>query len=445
MDRRSSAMVRLILFLFLLAVPSFAESAVSFRAHIVPLLHRRCARCHNEDSAKGRYRLDSLARLWKTGESDLPPIVAGRPQDSELYLRLVETSAEDRMPLKGDALPAEEIALVERWIREGAVSDGGDPERPIVELARESLLHAAPEHYPAAQPVTALAFSPDSTQLAVSGYCEVTIWNAVSGALVRRIGGMPERITSLAWHPGRNVIAVAGGVPSQWGGVVLVDAAAGFQTRYLCDLPECALSVAFSPDGSQLAAGGGDRTVRFFDAASGKQTRILKQHADWVQSVAFSPDGRLLVSASRDRTARVFDAATGELEATYSEQGAPLLAAVFSGSGTVVSLARGRSINVWSADKAERRAEYSDLPSDVQTLAVSALGLLTAGADAAVRVYQPGDRRELFTLSGHRDVVQALAVAPSGEVFASGGADGVVCVWSLACGTWVARFVASPL
>ena len=438
-------MVRLILFLLcLMQIPAFAETPVSFRAQIAPLLHRRCAACHNEDSAKGRYRLDSLVGLWKAGESDLPPLVAGRPRESELYLRLTETSADDRMPQKADALPPDEIALFERWILEGAVSDGGDPSRGIVELARESLLRTAPEHYPRPLPVSALAFSPDGTRLAVSGYFEVTIWDAASGALVRRIGGMPERIAALAWHPGRNVIAVAGGVPSQWGGVALVDAGAGFQAKYLCDLPETALSVAFSPDGSQLAAGGGDRTVRLFDVASGKQTRILKQHADWVQAVAFSPDGKLLVSASRDRTARVFDAKTGELDATYSDQNAPLLAAAFSGNSTILTLARSRSIDIWSAGKAERRAGFSGLASDVQTIAVSAFGLLTAGADFTVRVYQLGDQREVFALRGHRDVVQALAVAPSGGGFASGGADGVVCVWSLACGTWVARFVASP-
>ena len=437
-------MVRLLIFL-LLPLSAVAENAVSFRAEIAPLLHRRCAACHNEDSAKGRYRLDSLARLLKAGESDLPPVVAGKPHESEIYLRLVETSADDRMPQKADALPAAEIALIERWIREGASSDGGEADRPILELARESLLHAAPEIYPRPQPVTALAFSPDSTQLAVSGYYEVTIWNVASGALVRRIGGMPERIASLAWHPKRNLIAVAGGSPSQWGGVVLVDAAARFQARYLCDLAETALSVAFSPDGSRLAVGAGDRTVRFFDAASGRQTRVLKQHADWVQSVAFSPDGRLLVSASRDRTARVFDVASGELEATYSEQDTPLFAAAFSRGGSVVSLARGRSLEIWSAEKAERRAKFKDLPSDVQAVAVSPFGLLTASTDATVRVYQPGDQSEVFTLRGHRDVVQALAVAPSGEVFASGCADGTVCVWSLACGTWVARFVASPM
>ncbi len=433
-------------FLFLIfSASALANAGVSFRAEVAPLLHRRCARCHNEESAKGRYRLDSLVHLWKTGDSDLPPVVAGNPRESELYLRLVETAAEDRMPQKSDALPANEIALVERWIREGAIGDGGDPDRAIAEFARDSLLHAAPERYPRPQPVTALAFSPNGTQLAVSGYHEVTIWDAVTGALVRRIGGMPERITSLAWHPARNVIAVAGGVPSQWGGVALVNAGAGFQMRYLCDLPESALCVAFSPDGARLAAGGGDRAVRIFDTTSGKQTRLLKQHADWVQSVAFSPDGRLLVTASRDRTARVFDAKTGELDATYSEHETPLLSAVFSGSNTLVSLARGRSLNVWNADKAERRAEYKELASDVQTIAASPFGLLTGSADAAVRVYQFSGQREIFTLRGHCDVVQSLAVAPSGNTFASGSADGVVCVWSLACGTWVARFVASPM
>lgn len=438
-------MVRPFIFLLLLSASAFAEAGVSFRADVAPLLHRRCARCHNEESAKGRYRLDSLTRLWKTGESELPPVVAGKPGESELYLRLVETAADERMPQKADALPAAEIAIVKRWILEGAVADGGDPDRPIVEFARQSLLHAAPEIYPRPQPVTALAFSPDSTRLAVSGYGEVTIWDVASGALVRRIGGMPERIAAIAWHRKRNVIAVAGGAPSQWGGVALIDAAAGFATRYLCDLGESALSVAFSPDGSQLAVGGGDRTIRFFETKSGKQTRLLKQHADWVQSVAFSADGKLLVSASRDRTARIFDAATGELEATYDDHETPLSGAVFTSEHLLVSAARGRAMHVWRSDKPERRAEYRDLASEVQAIAASPFGLLTANADGTVRVFQYSDQREIFTLRGHQDVVQSLAVAPAGEVFASGSADGVVCVWSVACGTWISRFVASPL
>lgn len=430
--------------LFLSIAPARSEAPVSFRAEVAPLLHRRCAACHQEDSAKGRYRLDSFARMIRPGESDLPPIVPRRPEESELYRLLLEPAAEDRMPQKADALPPAEIALLERWIREGAIYDGGSPERPLVELARESLLHAAPAHYSRPAPVTALAFSPDGALLAVSGYYEVTIWNLADGALAQRIGGLPERINALAWHPQRNLLAVAGGSPGQWGGVALVDPGAGFQVRYLCDLPETALGVTFSPDGALLAAGNGDRTIRFFDTASGKQTRVLRQHADWVQAVAFSPDGRLLVSASRDRTARVFKVATGELETTFSDHDAPLLGAAFLDNDTVVSLARGRSVLTWDVKKGERKAEFTGLPADVPQFAAGPFGVLTAGADSRVRVYQTSDRKELFAFAGHRDVVQSLALAPSGEIFASGSADGTVCIWSLACGTWVQRFIASP-
>ncbi len=421
-----------------------AEAPVSFRADIAPLLHRRCETCHNEDSAKGRYRLDTFLRLGKAGESDLPPIVPGKPRESELFNLLNEPSANDRMPQKAAALPAAEIALVERWISEGAAYDGGEPERPLAEMARAALLRPAPDHYVRPAPVTALAFSPDGNEIAVGGYFEVTIWNASDGTLVHRIGGLPERIASLAWHPKSGLLAVAGGSPAQWGGVALVDPAAGWQVRYLCDLPDTALSVAFSPGGETIAAGGADRSVRFFETASGRQTRILRQHADWVQSVAFSPDGKRLVSASRDRTARVFLVATGDMEATYGGHESALLGAVFSGNTTVCSHARGRAIHVWDAVNGSRFGEFAGIPTEVQEMAAGSFGLLTAGADGRVRVYQRGDRSERFCLRGHDDVVQALAVGPSGERFASGSADGVVCVWSLACGTWVQRFTAQP-
>src|SRR3954468_2525319 len=96
---------------------------VSFRREIAPLLTRRCAACHNEENAKGRYRVDSFARLLRPGESDEKPVVAGRPDDSELFRLLLEPESNDRMPQKADPLPPGEIALIKRWIAEGAHFD----------------------------------------------------------------------------------------------------------------------------------------------------------------------------------------------------------------------------------------------------------------------------------------------------------------------------------
>ena len=81
------------------------------------------------------------------------------------------------------------------------------------------------------------------------------------------------------------------------------------------------LAVTFSPDGSKLAAGGSDNTIRIFDAATGKLERIIEQHADWVTSLAFSHSGALLASASRDKSARLFDTETGEMEHSYLGHG----------------------------------------------------------------------------------------------------------------------------
>ena len=418
---------------------------VSFRKEIAPLLQRRCAACHSEDSAKGGYRLDSHKLLFKTGESDLPPVVAGHAEKSELYQLLIEPDPNDRMPQRADALPKHEIALIERWIKEGARNDGGAPERPLAELVRESLLLPAPEHYSRPVPVTALAFSPDGTQLAVAGYYEITIWNVDDGALVRRIGGLPERVTAIAWHPKRNLIAVAGGSPSQWGAVWLIDPAKEFHTRILCDLPDTALSVAFNPDGKQLLAGASDRTIRLFDSASGKQTRIWKQHADWVQTVAFAPDGARFISASRDRTARIFDTASGEVLATYSGHDAPLLSAIFPPkASTAISLARGQAVQQWDASDGKLKYEYTDAGRTVQVLLSTDSGLLTGSNDGVVRLLQYSDRGVLLTFFRHHDVVESLALAPDRRIFASGDHGGEVCVWNAGCESPIRQFTAKP-
>ena len=421
------------------------DAPVSFRRDVAPVFQRRCVACHGEESAKGGYRLDTFARLTKSGESELLPLVAGKAHDSELYRLLVEPDPNDRMPQKADALPKQEIALIERWIHQGAVNDGGPSDRPLAELVRETFLLAAPEKYARPLPVTALAYSPDGTQLAVSGYFEVTLWSVETGTLLRRIAGLPERITSIAWHPTTKQLAVAGGSPAQWGTVALLDPAANFQPRFLCDLPEMALSLAFSPDGTRLAVGSGDRTIRFFDGQAGKPKRIVRPHADWVQAIAFSPDGKHLVSASRDRTLRVTEVATGLVETTYAEHQSPVVAAAFSREGTtVLSLGQTNAAHFWDPLTGKSRQKPLALPARAERFAWLGNSLATGATDGLVRITQLSDAQALFTLHGHRDAVTSLAVGRSPDTFATGSHDGTVCIWNLACGTWVQRFIASP-
>lgn len=424
---------------------AIADAApVSFRSEIAPLLQRRCATCHNEENAKGHYRLDTFHLLRKAGDSEFPPVVDGKADESELYRLLLEPSPEDRMPQKAEPLPPEEIELIKRWLNEGAKSDADNPDQPLVELARETLLRRPPENYARPLSVTALAFNRDGRRLATSGYYEVLIWNLDDGSLEKRIQKMPERITSIAWHPSRNLLAACGGSPGQWGTVALIDLSGKAQPKILADFGETALALAFSPDGKTLVVGGGDRTLRWFDTTTGKEQRVARIHADWVQSVAFSRDGLHIITAGRDRTARVINAKTGDVEATYTGHETPLLAASFD-SSRALSVDRTRTLHEWDVQTGRKRSTFSDFPGEPQQLLVEDGRLIAAGGSPLITIHQLSDRQRLFTLRGHHDAVQVLAFSRSSQLLASGSADGEVLLWDLRCGTWTHRFTASPM
>ena len=65
--------------------------------------------------------------------------------------------------------------------------------------------------------------------------------------------------------------------------------------------------MAFSPDGTRLAAGCRDNTVRLIDVTRRQQVAELRGHTDYVHAVAWSPDGTRLASASGDFTVRIWD------------------------------------------------------------------------------------------------------------------------------------------
>ena len=418
---------------------------MSFSRNVAPILVKQCQTCHGPDKSKGKFRLDTFARLNTAGKNKKKPVVGGKPAESELFRLITSHDDDERMPQDADPLPAAQVELIRKWIEQGAKYDGTDPSVPLASLG-SSDDGPAPAVYTRRVPITALAYSPDGKRLAASGHHEVTLWDAQDGKLLGRIGHLPERICSIAWSSDAKHLAVAGGTPGLSGEIVLCDADSSHAGKALARIADLMLVVRFSPDGKKLAAGGADNTVKIYEAESGKQLVSIEQHADWITDLAFSPDGTQLATASRDRSARVFDVATGEMKSAYLKHEEPVVSIAWADDGDhVFSAARDRKVHIWHAPDAKDAGQISGFNADLSRLQAGLGRLFVSTQDGAVLEYDQGKKHELErTFSPAADWIYCLAIDPHSKRLAGGCYKGQIKIWNVEDGKIEKSFVAVP-
>src|SRR5262245_29724251 len=113
---------RMLLVLFFFLDAAIRADEVQYNRDIRPILVGACFKCHGPAAKKGGFRLDVREEATKAAKSKQTPIVAGKPDESELVRRIFSNDADEVMPppTSHRALKPAEKELLKKWIAEGA-------------------------------------------------------------------------------------------------------------------------------------------------------------------------------------------------------------------------------------------------------------------------------------------------------------------------------------
>ncbi|KIK36843.1 hypothetical protein CY34DRAFT_810907, partial [Suillus luteus UH-Slu-Lm8-n1] len=340
------------------------------------------------------------------------------------------------------AVPA--LPLVAKWLKghtgyDDASSAAMDVQR-FTQIFGGMILYSTPHLY-----VSALPFSPVNSALSktfsarfpnclrVASGRDIN-WTAVQTV----ISGHTNGVNSVAFSPDGTRIATGSADCT----VRLWDAATGQPVgEPLLGHTSLVTSISFSPDGTRIVSGSVDETVRLWDVATRQPIgEPLLGHTDSVNSVAFSPSGSRIVTGSEDQTVQLWNAATrqpvgeplrGHTGGVNSVSFSPDETRIVSGSDDGI-------VRLWEVATGQPAGEpLKGHDFSVTSVSFSPDGTRIASGsfDETVRLWDAATRKPIGEpLEGHTDLVRSLSFSPDGSRIVTGSDDETVRLWDAATG-----------
>ena len=292
----------------------------------------------------------------------------------------------------------------------------------------------------ASRPATALRFSEDNKILV-----SVDSWGATISRLdietgerdVTNLEGQPDSLGHIIEVYTFTHDSVAGG--KRDGKIRLWDTTTGKKLTTLNghavedqdpSLDTYVLTLAFSPDGTRLASGSTDTTVRLWDTSTSNDAPItLRKHTGWTNVLAFSPDGKMLASGSTDKTVQLWNIATGEPLATLTEHLSGIAALTFSPDGsTLASGSTDGTIRFWdtaTGDSLSTRITGHTQWVKAGTFLKDSATFASVAFNGTITFWDlETSEKTALQMAGDRDLLLGLAFSLDGTKLASVGTKG---------------------
>ena len=158
------------------------------------------------------------------------------------------------------------------------------------------------------------------------------------------LAGHDSLVLAVAFSPDGSLLAA--GVND--GAIVLWDLKTRKPRATLKGHAAAVTALVFAPHGETLASGGADNRILLWDVKTAKERRALKGHTDQVQALAFARDGKTLASAGMDNVIKLWDPDSGKERRSLQAHKFRIRVVSFSGDGaTLISGSIDNSVKFW--------------------------------------------------------------------------------------------------
>jgi WD40 repeat protein len=278
-----------------------------------------------------------------------------------------------------------------------------------------------------------VAFSPDNSILASASPADgiVKLWNLNTGRA--RVAIRAQMISALSFSPDGSMLAFGG----YDGSLRLCDVATGLEHANLSGHSGNIRAIAFTPDGKTLASNGQDRVIGIWDLSTGQKRTSLSLNSvpGWNRGLALSPNGKLLAAAYDNHTVKLWEVATGKERMTLKNM--QVLSVAFSPDGKTLATGSGNdfaddgipTIKLWDLNSGKETATIRGPTGWVLSLVFSPDGKSLAWATGSrIAVWMDVETKNQLALP-HMGAVGCVAFSPDGKKFVTGSEDASVKVW----------------